>query len=93
MIKVIETNIYEEDVALPQSRVIEVESWDYIIEQFKSDTGIYKTHRDIYGKYYGAIRPKCIMVTKIAYNDEKLYCEFMAFGNKVVKKFIQRIGE
>lgn len=91
MIKIIETNLHEDGFF--QSRVIEVESWDYVINLFTNDTmkGI-KCYKSILGNYIGEIRPRRILVTKLVYNYDRLYCEFRIFNNKLIKKFIQRIN-
>lgn len=92
MIQIIETNLMLDDkLDNFQSRVIEVESWDYVISQFiQNDVKHPKIHYDIHGRYSGVIVPRMAKITNLRYDENRLSCDVMTWNRKVIRKFIER---
>lgn len=92
MIKIIETNLMLDDKLNNfQSRVIEVESWEYVIEQFTSeDIKHPETHYDIYGRYSGTIVPRFAQIENLEYDENRLTCDVVIFNGRRTKKLIER---
>lgn len=92
MIQIIETNLMlNEELNNFQSRVIEVESWDYVISQFiQKDVKHPKIHYDIRGRYSGVIVPRMAKITNLKYDENRLSCNVMTWNGKVIKKLIER---
>lgn len=89
MIKIIETNYNEVSF---QSRVIEVESWDYVIKQFTTEIATPKSFTDIYGNYEGVIIPRFKVIKNLNYSDDTLMCDVYTLSpNKKIVKLIQRV--
>jgi hypothetical protein len=91
MIKIIETNLFK-DFSSFQSRVIEVESWEYVIKQFIGENKIPKIHTDVNGHYSGVIRPRFSKVKNLKYDGDKLMCDVEDFTHNMRKKLIERVG-
>lgn len=91
MVKIIETNY---DKISFQSRVIEVESWEYIIKQFTAEEIKHpKTFKDVYrNKYLGVIRPKLSKIENLKYDESRLMCDVILFNKERYKKLIELIG-
>ena len=91
MIQIIETNLMlDKKLNNFQSRVIEVESWDYVIKQFTSNDIIDpKSHYDIHNRYSGVIVPKGAVIYNLEYDDNRLSCNVLAYGHKI-RKLIER---
>lgn len=91
MIQIIETNLMlDEKLNNFQSRVIEVESWDYVVEQFtSSDVVNPKGHYDIHNRYSGAIVPRMAVIENLEYDDNRLSCNVLHNGRKM-RKLIER---
>jgi hypothetical protein len=87
MIKIIETNLNNDSF---QSRVIEVESWKYIIDQFINDEKICtKIHKDIFNSgYIGVIRPMLSCIENLKYDDKRLSCDIIYYKGRA-RKLIQ----
>lgn len=89
MIKIIETNINDEDF---QSRIIEVPSWEYVIDLFEQEDVEYpKTFTSIIGNYYGVIRPRFSKIHNLKYTDIRLCCGVETYDKVIITKLIQRI--
>lgn len=92
MIKVIETNISlypNGDMADFQSRVIEVESWDGIVDEIKSAKSV---NRHAYiGSLYGVTLPKFCTIENIEYNDRQLQCVVTSYDNRRAVKLLYLI--
>ncbi|MGU8921452.1 hypothetical protein ACV3UV_12145 [Clostridium perfringens] len=91
MIQIIETNLMINDKLNNfQSRVIEVESWDYIIKQFTSeDIKNPKVHYDIYNRYSGVIVPRAAKIENLKYNNYRLTCDILTSNGRKTKKLIE----
>ncbi|MDM0660013.1 hypothetical protein QTH47_12885 [Clostridium perfringens] len=91
MIQIIETNLMIDDKLNNfQSRLIEVESWDYVIKQFISkDVKNLKVHCDIHNRYVGEIVPRAVKIENLKYNDYRLTCDVIRFDGKRIKKLIE----
>ena len=89
MVKIIETNYNEESF---QSRIIEVESWEYVIKQFtEEEIKAPKIHRDIFNsEISGAIRPKMSTIENLKYDYFRLSCDVI-YNCGRIKKLIQLI--
>lgn len=92
-IKIIETNVFE-DFSSFQSRVIEVESWDYIINLFTSAEE--NTKPDVFddifnSKSTGVILPRQSRIENLQYDDFRLSCDVICYTRN--KKLIQRVYE
>lgn len=95
MIRIIETNL--NDCSF-QSRVIDVESWQYVIDQFVPDcVGLTypKIHRDTFTKgYEGVIRPRFSKVENLNCEEYgKLMCDAITYNGMRTKKLIQFLCE
>ena len=92
MIQIIETNLMlNEKLNNFKSRVIEVESWDYVIEQFVSkDIVCPKVHYDIHNRYSGVIVPRMAVIENLEYDDNKLSCNVLTYNGHKIRKLIER---
>ncbi len=94
MIRIIETNL--NDCSF-QSRVIDVESWQYVIDQFIPNYGELtcpRIHRDTFTGYEGVIRPRFSKVENLNCEEYgRLMCDVIIFGNMRTKKLIQLLRE
>lgn len=90
MIKVIETN-YNSQSNYFQSRVIEVDSWEYIIDIFLQDEVIDWKDFDSLdeGYYYGLIRPLKSHIYDLKYDNNKLSCKVELYNKTIIHKFIE----
>lgn len=92
MIRIIETNYNEVSF---QSRTIDVESWQYVIDQFTPNEGELtcpKIHKDIYRGYSGVIRPRFSKIENLKIDDKcwRLMCDVITFnGRRRSKKLIE----
>ena len=87
MIKIKEMNVSESGSI--QERIIEVENWDYILNQFKNKQRDGKIYRDIEtGNMMGSILPKVFDITNLSYNDKELRCNVVIFDGSIRKKII-----
>jgi hypothetical protein len=76
MIKVIETNISVDDQGISrdhQSRVVEFEKWEDVIDEFKSETSV--NRRDLLGTLQGNTIPLNAIVEDLKYDDFHLSCD------------------
>jgi len=78
MIKVIETNISIDDQGISrdhQSRVVEFEKWEHVIDEFKSETSV--DRKDALGSLHGRTIPLNAMVADLKYDDFHLNCNII----------------
>jgi len=78
MIKVIETNISMDDGGIlrdHQSRVIEFEDWEDVIDEFKSEVSVER--KDALGNLHGRTIPLNSMVADLKYDDFHLSCNII----------------
>lgn len=92
-IKIIEINVFE-DFSSFQSRIIEVESWDYIINLFTSAEE--NTRPDVFNDIFnskstGVILPRQSRIENLQYDDFRLSCDVICHTRN--KKLIQRVYE
>ena len=94
MIRIIETNYNEVSF---QSRIIDVESWQYIIDQFTPAEGELhypKIHKDILNRYSGVIRPRFSKIENLKIDDyHRLMCDVITFNGRRSKKLIEVVCE
>lgn len=92
MVQIIETNLMiDEKINNFQSRVIEVESWDYVIEQFISkDIVSPKIHYDINNRYSGVITPRMAVIENLEYDNNRLSCNVLTYDKRRIRKLIER---
>lgn len=107
MIKVIETHVMitddnkikrmkydnEYNPNIFQSRVIEVESWDKVIEIFTSERyDECEQFTDIFGRYEGSLRQRESKIENLNYDNGRLTCIVNTHKCRV-QKLIERIHE
>jgi len=92
MVKIIETNFQLHNNSF-QSRVVEVESWEYIINLFKQDeVNKVDNFQDVYNNYYeGVIRPKFSKIKDLKIEDDRLTCKVVIYDGRESMKLIQLI--
>lgn len=94
MIRIIETNYNEVSF---QSRIIDVESWEHLINQFTPNEGELrhpKIHKDIYGGYSGVIRPRFSRIENLKVdNYRRIMCDVITFNGRRSKKLIEVVCE
>ncbi|WP_425203738.1 hypothetical protein [Priestia megaterium] len=76
MIKVIETNISIDDKGMQrdhQSRVVEFEEWEDVINEFKSETSV--DRKDALGTLHGKTIPLNAVVEDLKYDHFHLSCD------------------
>jgi hypothetical protein len=87
MIKVIETNLSVNlinTIKDHQSRVIEVESWDNYVEEFKTGSTIVRN--SVLGSLHGATIPREAKIENLTYDDFHLMCDVINYlGVKSIK--------
>ena len=91
MIKVIETNLSidnNDNIADHQSRVIEVESWEEIINEIKECKTV--SRRSICGCLDGCTIPKKSKVVNLKYDDIHLSCDVYNYFGVKTKKLIYK---
>jgi hypothetical protein len=92
MIKVIETNISFDDnnnFADHQSRVVEVESWQDLIEEvFNQKTIIRESYL---GNMMGCIIPKMCVIDRLIYDDFHLSCNISTYNGFKIQKLLYKI--
>lgn len=90
MIKIKEMNVSESGSI--QERIIEVESWDYILNQFNNKERDGKIYKDmVTGSMVGSILPKTFDIRNLTYNDRELTCNVVIFDGSITRKFISII--
>ena len=92
MIQIIETDLMlDKKLNNFQSRVIEVESWAYVIEKFTSDDVVNpKNHYDIHNRYSGVIVPRMAVIENLEYDDNRLSCDVLTYNGHKIRKLIER---
>ena len=78
MIKVIETNISVDNEGISrdhQSRVVEFEKWDDVIDEFKSEISV--DRKDALGSLHGRTIPLNSMIADLKYDDFHLSCNII----------------
>lgn len=100
MAKIIETNlIFDDNNNLRdfQSRMIEVDSWEYVIDLFESDDSDDKIfYADYSYNMMGVLRPKGSKIENMKYTERKLMCDVIrssSFGVSKTKKIIDLCKE
>lgn len=91
MIKVIETNIFIDENYSFQSRVIEVESWESLIEEVENKEVVIR--ESYLGNYMGVTVPKSARIENLKYNDTQLSFDIYTYKNAHVKKLIYKVIE
>ena len=92
MIKVIETNLSmstDDYIFDHQSRVIEVESWEEIIEEVRN--GITKIRKSYLGNLSGCSVPKQAVVKNFTFDNNHLMCDIINYAGQKTKKLIYKI--
>jgi len=78
MIKVIETNISIDDNGIQrdhQSRVVEFEEWEDVIDEFRS--GVSVDREDVLGSLHGRTIPLNAVIENLKYDDFHLSCNII----------------
>ena len=95
MIRIIETNYNEVSF---QSRIIDVESWQYLIDLFapiEVELTYPKVYEDIYGRCSGVIRPRYSKVENLNIDNKchRVMCDIVTFNGMRSKKLIEMVCE
>ena len=89
MVKVIETNVSlypNGEMADFQSRVIEVESWESIVEEVRLQRVVIRNAW--VGNLQGTTMPKMCKIKHIEYNEHKLQCLVELYSGRELLKLL-----
>lgn len=88
--KAILTNITKHNTSNFQNIIIEIESWDWLIEKFKEGYKEKIYFKDITNSVYGILIPKYSKVTNLIYDDLRMSCDIELWNGEMVKTLIQK---
>ena len=92
MIKVIETNLSLNEIgeiADHQARVIEVESWDSLINEIEN--GETKVRESFFGSLSGCTIPKKAKIINLTYDKTHVMCDIINYAGMKIKKLIYKV--